>query len=180
MGTSSSLGQQGFLSAPTSAGSQMKTGPTAGRTGFRDPPEERRRRTRIPGAPELCSPLTGQTNRGLFDKGKKYCELSRRLAVSLPSDAWMLLVGVPIDPLIVQKSVGENSGSLIGPLGTKGVKMVEGDWSMPRFWRYNCRTHTQSTHTQSLSTFPACLTHIWTLSRTRRGYIRIPEFVLRC
>lgn len=50
----------------------------------------------------------------------------------------MLFDGVPMDPLIVQRSVGENSGSLIGPLGTKGVKMVEGDWSIPRLWRYNC------------------------------------------
>lgn len=37
----------------------------------------------------------------------------------------MLLVGV--DPLIVQSSVGENSGSLIGPLGVNGVRIVEGD-----------------------------------------------------
>lgn len=44
----------------------------------------------------------------------------------------MLLDGVPVDPLIVQRSVGENSGSLIGPLGTKGVNMFEGDWSIPR------------------------------------------------
>lgn len=51
----------------------------------------------------------------------------------------MLFDGVPMDPLIVQRSVGENSGSLIGPLGTKGVKMVEGDWSIPRLWRYNCK-----------------------------------------
>lgn len=51
----------------------------------------------------------------------------------------MLLVGVPIDPLIVQRSVGENSGSLIGPLGANGVKIVEGDWSIPKLWRYNCK-----------------------------------------
>lgn len=51
----------------------------------------------------------------------------------------MLLVGVPTDPFTVQRSDGENSGSLIGPLGTNGVKIAEGDWSMPRLWRYNCR-----------------------------------------
>lgn len=56
----------------------------------------------------------------------------------LPSDAWVLLVGVPVEPLMVHKSVGENSGSLIGPLGAKGVSMVEGDWLIPRFLRYNC------------------------------------------
>lgn len=56
----------------------------------------------------------------------------------------MLFDGVPMDPLIVQRSVGENSGSLIGPLGTKGVKMVEGDWSIPRLWRYNCMKETQN------------------------------------
>lgn len=49
----------------------------------------------------------------------------------------MLFVGV--DPLIVQMSVGENSGSLIGPLGAKGVKIFEGDWSIPKLWRYNCK-----------------------------------------
>lgn len=49
----------------------------------------------------------------------------------------MLLVGVPVDPLIVQNSVGENSGSLIGPLGANGFKIVDGDWSMPRLRRYN-------------------------------------------
>lgn len=54
-----------------------------------------------------------------------------------PSEGWVLLVGVPIDPLIVQRSVGENSGSLIGPLGANGVKIVEGDWSIPKLWRYN-------------------------------------------
>lgn len=51
----------------------------------------------------------------------------------------MLLVGVPVDPLIVQNSVGENSGSLIGPLGTNGVRIVDGDWSIPRLRRYNCK-----------------------------------------
>lgn len=45
----------------------------------------------------------------------------------LPSEGWALLVGVPIDPLIVRRSVGENSGSLIGPLGANGVKIVDGD-----------------------------------------------------
>lgn len=54
-----------------------------------------------------------------------------------PSEGCVLLVGVPTDPLIVQRSVGENSGSLIGPLGTNGVKIVEGDCSIPRLWRYN-------------------------------------------
>lgn len=49
----------------------------------------------------------------------------------------MLLVGVPVDPLIVQNSVGENSGSLIGPLGTNGVRIVDGDWSIPKLRRYN-------------------------------------------
>lgn len=39
---------------------------------------------------------------------------------------------------MVHRSVGENSGSLIGPLGANGFKMVDGDWSMPRLWRYNC------------------------------------------
>lgn len=39
---------------------------------------------------------------------------------------------------MVRRSVGENSGSLIGPLGANGFKMVDGDWSMPRLWRYNC------------------------------------------
>lgn len=61
------------------------------------------------------------------------------LRLHVPSEGWTLLVGVPIDPLIVQKSVGENSGSLIGPLGTNGFKIVEGDWSIPRLWRYNCK-----------------------------------------
>lgn len=56
----------------------------------------------------------------------------------VPSEVWVLLVGVPTDPLIVQRSVGENSGSLIGPLGANGVKIVEGDWSIPRLRRYNC------------------------------------------
>lgn len=51
----------------------------------------------------------------------------------------MLLVGVQTDPLTVQRSVGENSGSLIGPRRVNGVKMVEGDWSIPRLRRYNCK-----------------------------------------
>lgn len=38
----------------------------------------------------------------------------------------MLLVRVPMDPLTVQRSGGEDSGSLIGPLGANGVEMVEG------------------------------------------------------
>lgn len=54
-----------------------------------------------------------------------------------PSEGCSLLVGVPIDPLIVERSVGENSGSLIGPLGANGVRIVEGDWLIPRLWRYN-------------------------------------------
>lgn len=58
----------------------------------------------------------------------------------------MLLVGVPTDPLIVQRSVGENSGSLIGPLGANGVKIVEGDWSIPRLWRYNCKKNKYRMH----------------------------------
>lgn len=58
----------------------------------------------------------------------------------------MLLVGVPTDPLIVQRSVGENSGSLIGPRGANGVKMVEGDWSIPRLWRYNCKQNKGKIH----------------------------------
>lgn len=67
----------------------------------------------------------------------------------VPSDGWVLFVGVPIDPLIVQRSVGENSGSLIGPLGTKGVKIVEGDWSIPRLWRYNYMKNKQNIHTKA-------------------------------
>lgn len=45
----------------------------------------------------------------------------------LPSEGRLLLVGVPTDPLIVQRSVGEYSGSLMGPLGTNVVRIVEGD-----------------------------------------------------
>lgn len=59
----------------------------------------------------------------------------------------MLLVGVPIDPLIVVNSLGENSGSLIGPLGTNGVRIAEGDWSIPRFWRYSYKKNTNPRHT---------------------------------
>lgn len=55
----------------------------------------------------------------------------------------MLLVGVPVDPLIVQNSVGENSGSLIGPLGTNGVRIVDGDWSIPKLRRYNWKKKNQ-------------------------------------
>lgn len=66
----------------------------------------------------------------------------------------MLFDGVPMDPLIVQRSVGENSGSLIGPLGTKGVKMVEGDWSIPRFWRYNCMKDKHRTFNLKLTEYP--------------------------
>lgn len=55
----------------------------------------------------------------------------------------MLMVGVP---LIVQRSVGENSGSLIGPLGANGVRIVEGDWSIPRLWRYNCKKNKYRTY----------------------------------
>ena len=61
----------------------------------------------------------------------------------------MLLDGVPIDPLIVQRSVGENSGSLIGPLGAKGFNIVKGDWSIPRLWRYNCKGNKQRTTAKS-------------------------------
>lgn len=51
----------------------------------------------------------------------------------------MLFVGVPMDPLMVHRSVGENSGSLIGPRSVNGFKIVEGDWSIPKFSRYNYR-----------------------------------------
>lgn len=56
-----------------------------------------------------------------------------------PSDGCVLLVGVPMEPLMVHKSVGENSGSLIGPRRVNGFRIVEGDWSMPKFRRYNYR-----------------------------------------
>lgn len=69
-------------------------------------------------------------------KGKRFTSVSQA-SIPVPSDGWVLFVGVPIEPLIVQRSVGENSGSLIGPLGIKGVKIVEGDCSIPRLWRYN-------------------------------------------
>lgn len=55
---------------------------------------------------------------GVKRKNKKTC---------LPSDGCMLLVGVPTESLIVHKSVGENSGSLMGPRRVKGFKIVEGD-----------------------------------------------------
>lgn len=61
-----------------------------------------------------------------------------------PSDDVMLFMGVPPEEksLTVLRSVGENSGSLMGPLGANGVKMSAGDWSMPRFWRYNWQRKT--------------------------------------
>lgn len=59
---------------------------------------------------------------------------------SSPSDGCVLLVGVPMEPLMVHKSVGENSGSLIGPRRVNGFKIVEGDWSIPKFKRYNYKT----------------------------------------
>lgn len=102
----------------------------------------------------------------------------------VPSDVWVLLVGVPIDPLIVQRSVGENSGSLIGPLGTKGVKIAEGDWSIPRFWRYNCIQNRHRAFTLNhmpytyLNTFHIIMYYHNTIKRI--GNIQIPEFVLRC
>lgn len=55
-----------------------------------------------------------------------------------PPDGGVLLLEVPLEPPFrVHRDVGENSGSLMGPLGPKGVRMVEGDWSMPRLWRYS-------------------------------------------
>lgn len=54
----------------------------------------------------------------------------------IPSDGSVLFVGV--ESFIVQKSVGENSGSLIGPRDTKGFRIVDGDWSIPRLRRYIC------------------------------------------
>lgn len=51
----------------------------------------------------------------------------------LPSEGWVLFEGVPEDPLLVQRSVGENSGSLMGPLGANGVRIFDGVWSIPRF-----------------------------------------------
>lgn len=68
------------------------------------------------------------------------------------------MVGVPVDPLIVQRSVGENSGSLIGPLGTNGFKIVEGDWSIPRLWRYNCK------ESKSAESELQVYTHGWSFS----------------
>lgn len=48
-------------------------------------------------------------------------------ANGLPSDGCTLLVGVPTEPLMVHKSVGENSGSLMGPRCVNGFKIFEGD-----------------------------------------------------
>ncbi len=59
---------------------------------------------------------------------------------SSPSDGCVLLVDVPMEPLMVHKSVGENSGSLIGPRRVNGFRIVESDWSIPKFKRYNYKT----------------------------------------
>lgn len=86
-------------------------------------------------SPDIYGPVTISTLQVL----DIFPVLNVNFKVRLPSEGWVLLVGVPTDPLIVQRSVGENSGSLIGPLGANGVKIVEGDWSIPRLWRYNCK-----------------------------------------
>lgn len=103
-------------------------------------------------------------------RNRRHTHTERLVSWKLPSESWALLVGVPIDPLIVQKSVGENSGSLIGPLGANGVKIVDGDWSMPRLWRYSCKKNKQR-HVQSdLKHHPASSDSAFTL----------PGFVLQC
>ena len=71
-------------------------------------------------------------------KSPLYIALDKSIIV-VPSEGWLLLVGVPTDPFTVHRSVGENSGSLIGPLGPNGVRIVEGDWSIPRLRRYSCK-----------------------------------------
>ena len=68
----------------------------------------------------------------LFNLQEKNPNRNRLFLGCLPSDGCVLFVGVPVEPFNVQRSVGENSGSLIGPLGTKGVRIADGDWSMPR------------------------------------------------
>lgn len=76
----------------------------------------------------------------------------------------MLLVGVQTDPLTVQRSVGENSGSLIGPRRVNGVKMVEGDWSIPRLRRYNCKKNLKIRYTNLHGYgifYPECLREIF-------------------
>ncbi len=44
---------------------------------------------------------------------------------SSPSDGCVLLVDVPMEPLMVHKSVGENSGSLIGPRRVMDLRLLK-------------------------------------------------------